>query len=250
VRSNQLLGAFESAIRTRIAPHLEAVTAGLGDVLCEAGGVLQHAYFPQGAVLSLLTVLENGDAIETANIGSEGAFGLIAAMYSGVSFNRCIVQLTGPMVRCRIDVLQDEFSRSDHLRALFIGYSETLLSQIQQTVACNAMHTVEERVCRWLLMMHDRAGGEELAYTHQFLAEIMGSNRKSVTLAAQSMQNAGLITYRRGLMQIRDRPGLEEACCECYQIVKDRFHAFLSQPAHPAGPKTAREQTATDAGRR
>jgi CRP-like cAMP-binding protein len=243
-RLNQLLGAFEPEVRKRIDPHLETVTFKLGHVVCEAGGLLQHAYFPQGAVLSLLTVLESGDAIETANIGREGAFGLFAAMYSRVSFNQCIVQLEGPMVRCKIEVLQTEFNQSAHIRDLFVSFSETLLSQVQQTVACNAMHTVEERICRWLLMMHDRAEGDNLVYTHQFLAEIMGSNRKTITLAAQSLQTAGLINYRRGLMQVLDRPGMEKTTCECYAIVKKRFDAFLSPPATAfQGTKNGRRRT-------
>jgi CRP-like cAMP-binding protein len=231
VRHNQLLGALESSARKRIEPHLESVTFQLGDVVCDAGGIIRHAYFPEGCVLSLLTVLENGSAIETANIGREGAFGIFAAMYSRVSFNRCILQLAGPLLRCGIEVLQTEFDRSAHTRNLFVSYSETLLSQIQQTVACNALHSVQERTCRWLLMMHDRAEGESLTYTHEFLSHILGANRKSVTLAAQSMQTAGLITYRRGLMQVLDRPGLEMASCECYRIVNERFNAFLSPPA-------------------
>jgi CRP-like cAMP-binding protein len=231
IRPNQLLGAFGRDVRERIDPYLEDVSLKLGDVVCEAGGLLKHAYFPQGAVLSLLTVLESGDGIETANIGREGAFGLFTAMYSRVSFNRCLVQLEGRMLRCKIEILQTEFNQNDHIRALFVSFSETLLSQVQQTVACNAMHTVEEKLCRWLLMMHDRAEGDDLTYTHQFLADIIGSNRKTITLAAQSLQTRGLITYRRGLMQILDRPGLEVAACECYSIVKKRFNAFLSAPA-------------------
>jgi len=231
VRHNQLLGALEPEIRERIDPHLEVALFKLGDVVCEAGGILQHAYFPEGCVLSLLTVLENGNAIETANIGREGAFGLFAAMYSRVSFNRCILQLAGPMIRCRIEVLQAEFSQSEHVRDLFVSYSEALLAQVQQTAACNALHTVEERMCRWLLMMHDRAEGEFLTYTHEFLSNILGANRKSVTLAAQSMQTAGLISYHRGMMQVLDRPGLEKASCECYAIVRERFDAFLFPPA-------------------
>lgn len=231
VRSNQLLGALHAESRARIDPHLEPVDLKLGAVVCDAGGLLKHAYFPQGSVLSLLTVLENGSAIETANIGREGAFGLFAAMYSRVSFNRCIVQLEGRMVRCPIELLQSEFKNSEHVRDLFVSYSETLLSQVQQTVACNAMHTTEERMCRWLLMMHDRAEGESLTYTHEFLAHILGANRKSVTLAAQSMQSAGLISYRRGTIQVLDRQGLEQASCECYAIVKERFDAFLNPPA-------------------
>jgi CRP-like cAMP-binding protein len=230
-QSNRLLGALQSASRQRIDPHLEPITLKLGATVCEAGGILKHAYFPEGSVLSLLTVLENGAAIETANIGREGAFGLFAAMYSRVSFNRCIVQLEGPMVRCPIELLQSEFKNSEHVRDLFVSYSETLLSQVQQTVACNALHTTEERMCRWLLMMHDRAQGEPLTYTHEFLAHILGANRKSVTLAAQSLQAAGLITYRRGNMQVLDRTGLEKASCECYAIVRERFDAFLTPPS-------------------
>lgn len=225
-----MLGALETSSRKRIDPHLEPIEFKLGDLVCEAGGLLKHAYFPQGSVLSLLTVLESGSAIETANIGREGAFGLFAAMYSRASFNRCIVQLEGRMVRCPIQLLQFEFKNSEHVRNLFVSYSETLLSQVQQTVACNTTHTTEERICRWLLMMHDRAEGESLTYTHEFLANILGANRKSVTLAAQSMQTAGLISYRRGIIQILDRQGLEKASCECYAIVKERFDAFLEPP--------------------
>ena len=135
------------------------------------------------------------------------------------------------MARCPIELLQSEFKTSEHVRDIFVSYSETLLSQVQQTVACNAMHTTEERMCRWLLMMHDRAEGEFLTYTHEFLAHILGANRKSVTLAAQSMQTAGLISYRRGAIQVLDRKGLEKASCECYAIVRDRFDAFLRPPA-------------------
>jgi CRP-like cAMP-binding protein len=230
VLSNRLLGAFAADSRRRIDPHLETVRLKLGAIVCEAGGLLRHAYFPQGAVLSLLTVLENGSAIETANIGREGAFGLFAAMYSRVSFNRCLVQLEGAMVRCPIELLQSEFKRSEDIRDLFVSYSETLLSQVQQTVACNALHTTEERMCRWLLMMHDRAEGEALPYTHEFLSHMLGANRKSVTMAAQSLQAAGLISYHRGKILVLDRPGLEKASCECYAIVKERFDAFLTPP--------------------
>ncbi|GLH81495.1 Crp/Fnr family transcriptional regulator [Bradyrhizobium sp. SSBR45G] len=231
LRNNQLLDALPPDSRSRIEPHLEAIDFKLGAVVCEAGGQLRHAYFPRGSVLSLLTVLENGAAIETANIGREGAFGLFAAMYSRVSFNRCIVQLEGHTVRCPIELLQHEFDASGRVRNLLVSYSETLLSQVQQTVACNAMHSTQERMCRWLLMMHDRAEGESLPYTHEFLSQILGSHRKSVTLAAQSMQAAGLISYRRGTIQVVDRAALEATSCECYAIVKERFDAFLKPPA-------------------
>jgi CRP-like cAMP-binding protein len=229
--ANQLLDAFTKEAQDRILPHLTEVDLKLGATVCEAGGVLTHAYFPQGCVLSLLTVLENGSEIECANIGREGAFGLFAAMYGRVSFSRCTVQLEGPLVRCDIRPLQVMFQNSAHMQDLFVSYSETLLSQVMQTVACNSLHSVEERLCRWLLMMHDRAEGENLTYTHEFLSRIMGANRTSVTLAAQSLQNRGLISYRRGLMQVVNRRGLEDAACECYLVVKERFDAFLKPPS-------------------
>jgi CRP-like cAMP-binding protein len=227
LRSNQLFGALEPAIRKRVQPHFQPVTLKLGAVVCEAAGFLEHAYFPQSSVLSLLTVLENGSAIETANIGYEGAFGLFAAMYGQVSFNRCIVQMEGGMVRCPIEVLHSEFRRSEQVRALFVNYSETLMSQLQQTAACNALHTTRQRICRWLLMMHDRVEGDSLKYTHEFLAHILGANRKSVTLAAQSIQSAGLINYRRGTVRVLNRSALEDASCECYSVVRKRYDAFL-----------------------
>jgi CRP-like cAMP-binding protein len=228
---NRLLDAFQPASRARIEPHIKPIKLKLGAVVCEAGGFLEHVYFPQGAVLSLLTVLSNGAAIETANIGNEGAFGLFAAMYSRTSFNQCLVQLEGRLVRVPIEVLRGEFERSEFVRNLLVSYSETQLAQIMQTAACNARHTIEQRLCRWLLMMHDRAGREELSYTHEFLAHMLGSDRKSVTIAAQAMQADGLIGYHRGTIQIGDRPGLEKRACECYAIVQARFNAFLSPPS-------------------
>ncbi len=228
--TNRLLDAFESASRARIDPHVQPVKLVLGDVVCEAGGFLEYVYFPKGAVLSLLTVLANGAAIETANIGNEGAFGLFAAMYSRTSFNQCLVQLQGGLVRVPIEILRTEFERSDHVRNLLVSYSETQLAQVQQTAACNAMHTIEQRLCRWLLMMHDRAETETLSYTHEFLAHMLGADRKSVTLAAQAMQAAGLIGYQRGKIQIVDRRGLEKASCECYAMVQRRFDEFLTPP--------------------
>lgn len=242
VQSNRLLDVLETASHERIDRYLEPVKLKLGAVVCDAGGILKHAYFPEGAVLSLLTVLEDGAGIETANIGREGAFGLFAAMYSRVSFNRCIVQMEGGMVRCPIELLQSEFKNSEHVRNLFVSYSETLLSQVQQTVACNALHSTEERMARWLLMMHDRAGGEPLPYTHEFLSHMLGANRKSVTLAAQSLQNAGLISYRRGNIVVLNRRGLEKASCECYAVVRERFDAFLTPPSTAVPDDTKRKR--------
>jgi CRP-like cAMP-binding protein len=152
--------------------------------------------------------------------------------------------LEGGMMRCPIEVLQTEFRNSEHVRDLFVSYSETLLSQVQQTVACNALHSTEERMCRWLLMMHDRAEGEALPYTHEFLSHMLGTNRKSVTLAALSLQRAGLISYSRGKIKILDRRGLEKVSCECYAIVKERFDAFLKPPATAVAGNSKRRRNA------
>ncbi|HEX3497328.1 MAG TPA: helix-turn-helix domain-containing protein, partial [Methylocella sp.] len=153
------------------------------------------------------------------------------AMYSRTTFNQCLVQMEGGLVRVPIEILRAEFDRSDHVRNLLVSYSETQLAQVQQTAACNSKHTIQQRLCRWLLMMHDRAEREELTYTHEFLAHMLGADRKSVTLAAQDMQADGLIGYRRGKIQIADRAGLEKAACECYAIVQRRFDEFLKPPA-------------------
>jgi CRP-like cAMP-binding protein len=229
---NRLLAAMEAASLARIVPYLEPVVLKLGVVVCETGGLLKHAYFPQRAVLSLLTCWRTVRLSRPQISGAREPFGLFAAMYSRVSINRCLVQFEGGIVRCPIVCLRSEFEHSEHVRNLFVGYSETLLSQVQQTVACNALHSTEERMCRWLLMMHDRAEGEALPYTHEFLSHMLGANRKSVTLAAQSMQTAGLIGYRRGgKILVVDRAGLERASCECYAIVKERFDAFLTPPS-------------------
>jgi hypothetical protein len=138
--------------------------------------------------------------------------------------------LQGPLIRVPIEVVRGEFERSEYVRNLLVSYSETQLAQIMQTAACNAKHTIEQRLCRWLLMMHDRAGRENLTYTHEFLAHMLGADRKTVTLAAQAMQANGLIGYRRGTIQIANRPGLEKAACECYAIVQERYDAFLKPP--------------------
>jgi len=213
----------------RVAPHLQPVVGRLGETVSEAGAMVEHAYFPEGAVLSLLTVLENGTAIETAVIGREGAYGIFAAMYSPNSFNRCVVQLDGAMTRVPMDLLRSEFKRSERVRDLFIGYYQTLLAQIQQSVACNAMHTTEQRLCRWLLTMHDHGQGDILPYTQEFMASILDANRKSVTIAAQQLQSAGLVAYRRGKIRLEDRKGLEHAACECYGIVKSWSEEVFAQ---------------------
>lgn len=227
--ANQILTAMGQATHERLRASPDVIDTQVGEVICEAYAVPTHAYFPEGCVLLLLTVMENGSEIECANIGHEGAFGVLAAISGGGSTTRCIVQLAGPVLRCDKAALRRAFQSDPLLQDLIIRYSKTILSQIAQTAGCNALHTIEQRMSRWLLMMYDRMRGDELTYTHEFMARIMGNNRTSVTHAAQSLQRQGFITYRRGLMQIENRPGMEAACCECYGVVKERFADFLSR---------------------
>ena len=222
---NLLLDAFEKESRKRVDPYLERVEFKLGDVICEAGGVLHHAYFPDGAVISLLTVLMDGTAIETANIGREGAFGLFAAMYSRTSFNRSLVQLQGAMVRVRIDILHVEFERSAQIRNLFVSYSETLLAQIQQTVACNALHTTQQRICRWLLMMHDRADGRYLGYTHEFLADVGTAEGRPYQLSSGNHSSSRSLRPRKGVVRV----------LRCRQ---KSLEVFLTPPPHTVDRNT------------
>ena len=223
---NELLNAFPPDIYKDIVRHLEAVDIKLGDNVCDAGEPINYVYFPESCVLSLLVVMENGFEIECANIGREGVFGLFTGMSKGFSNMRCIVQLTGAMRRCKISILEDAFSNNLALQRLLINYSETVMFQVSQTAGCNALHTIEQRMSRWLLMMHDRAGGDSLTYTQEFLARVLGANRTSITQAAQTLQKRGVITYTRGLMQVQDRKGLHRASCECYDVVQKRFDLF------------------------
>ena len=216
---NRVLDALKAATSHRISPHLQSVMRERGAVVCESEGFLDYAYFPAGSVLSLLTVLDSGSVVETANVGTEGAFGLSAALSSSAPFVRCLVQLAGALIRCPIGVLQEEVERSAAARDICGSYSESILMQVQQNMVCNGCHDMTERLCRWLLMMHDRAGREVLAYPQSFFADIMGEDRQSVMRAAESMQADELITYRRGAIQIVDRSGLEKASCECYAIL-------------------------------
>jgi CRP-like cAMP-binding protein len=215
----------------RVEPYLEMVKLPQGKVLCEAGSPLGSIYFPQTCVLSLLAVAENGSTVETASVGREGAFGLPTGMYTQVSFSRCVVLLEGSALRIQTDRLKAEFARSEAARTLFMRYSELLVAQIQQAAACNALHPTGARLCRWLLMMHDRAETDTMALTHELLAGVLGANRSTVTMAAGALQSLGLISYRRGKISILDRPELERAACECYAVTR-RWNERLNPSAH------------------
>ena len=224
LEGNHLLAALNHpASREQITAFLEPIEVKAGSILCWAAQDLRYAYFPAGAVLSVLMVLHDGSAIETAKIGREGAFGLFEAMYTHTSFNQCMVLLGGTVYRLPFHILRYLFENDAQVRSLFIHYAEALAIEFQQAAACFAMHSVLERICRWLLTMDDRTECQAFFVTHDFLAHTLGVNRKSVTLAAQTLQKDDLISYRRGRVRILDRPRLEQLCCECYQAMRQRF---------------------------
>jgi CRP-like cAMP-binding protein len=227
---NRVLTAVNVASRTRILSRSEQVELHSGQVLFEPGETLRHAYFPINCVLSLLAILHDGSAVVTAVIGREGAFGLLSGMGTRKPFVRCIVQVGGLALRARTGRVREEFGRSEQARSLIMEVCEVLIHQAPQSVACNVRHAVTARLCRWLLMLHDRSRQDELPLTHEALANLLGANRTSVTLAAKALQRAGFITYSRGIVRITDRHGLEEAACECYGSVQAHLE-LLGLPA-------------------
>jgi CRP-like cAMP-binding protein len=219
---NKLLARLDEDSRIRIEAALETVALQRGTILCEAGEGLEHVYFPKTSVLSMLTVLIDGTQIETATIGQEGAFGAVASMGSALAFSRCMVQFGGLASRIDIRRMRTELELSVTVRETFIRYAEATIFQVQQSAACNALHPVEARLSRWLMEMSDRAATDRLPLTHEFIAEFLGANRTTVSLAAAALQTAGFISYQRGSIDIQDRAGLERASCECYASVRDQ----------------------------
>jgi CRP-like cAMP-binding protein len=224
---NKLLASLPRGHFDRLLPHLTTIALQQGVVLCEAGDEVEQVYFPHDGMLSLLTVLRDGKAIETATVGREGVVGAMAGLGFRKSLVRVVAQM--PMACGKITArhFRSAVGASEPLRNLCIRYNEVLLSQARVTAACNALHPIEARFCRWLLQCVDRAGGDTVALTQEFLAEMLGVRRTSVTEVAGKMQNAGVITYSRGVIRILDRPALLRMSCECYETLLDQS-ALLS----------------------
>ena len=203
----------------QLAPSLEIVPLTPRTVLVESGAPLHHAYFPHGGVICLMAAMRKGGA-ETATVGPEGFIGFEALLGSRIASQRVLVQVEGTASRLPIQTLADAAQESASLRGLLLGYVRYFLIQVLQSVACNGLHSVQERFARWLLMAHDRAGTDSFRLTQEFLADLLGIHRPSVTIVARTLQSAGLISYSRGLITITDRQGLEEATCECYDMVR------------------------------
>lgn len=236
---NQLLAALLEAEFEHISPHLELVPMLLGDVLHEAGGKLAHAYFPTTSIVSLHYLLENGGSAEIAGVGNEGVVGVSLFMGGDTTPSRAVVQTGGYGYRLRAQILIEEFNRAGPVMRLLLRYTQALLTHMAQTAVCNRHHTVEQQLCRWLLLTLDRLQGNELTMTQELIANMLGVRREGVTEAARRLQNMGLISYRRGHITVLDRTGLEDHTCECYEVVRKELVRLLSDVGKKSHAKTS-----------
>ena len=225
---NHLLAAMIDADFERLSPHFELVAMPLGDVLYESGGKLQYAYFPTTSIVSLHYLLENGGSSEIAGVGNEGVLGVSLFMGGNTTPSRAIVQTGGQGYRIPANVLIEEFNRGGPLMRLLLRYTQALLTQMAQTAVCNRHHSVEQQLCRWLLLTLDRLPRNDLTMTQELIANMLGVRREGVTEAAGRLQGYGYISYRRGHITVLDRVGLERDVCECYAVVKKEFARLLS----------------------
>ena len=231
-RANHLLACLPAAEWSRWAPQLEAVDLPLGCVLYESGVALNHVYFPTTAIVSLLYVMEDGASAEIAVVGNEGVVGVSIFMGGETTPSRAVVQSAGKGYRLRAGVLKEEFNRSAPALHLLLRYTQALITQMAQTAVCNRHHSLDQQLCRWLLLSLDRLSGSELVMTQELIANMLGVRREGVTEAALKLQRAGLIRYARGHITALDRPGLEARSCECYAVVKKEYDRLL--PERPA----------------
>ena len=218
--SNHLLAALPEPDWLRWQAQLEAIELPLGQVLYESGAALDHVYFPTDAIVSLLYVMENGASAEIAMVGHEGLVGISLFMGGDTTPSRAVVQSAGHGFRLPAEVMKREFDRSGAVMHLLLRYTQALITQMAQTAVCNRHHSLDQQLCRWLLLSLDRLRGNQLLMTQELIANMLGVRREGVTEAASKLQKQGLITYRRGQITVLDRPRLEEMCCECYAVVR------------------------------
>jgi CRP-like cAMP-binding protein len=224
---NRLLAALPSEEYKRLAPGLQKVSFRLGEVVYEFGGHLDYVYFPTSAIVSLLYTMENGASAEMGLTGNDGVVGIALFMGGGTMPNRAVVQSAGNALRMKAKQLQDEFARGGKFQHLLLRYTQALITQISQTAVCNRLHSVDQQLCRWLLLSHDRVKADELIMTQELIADMLGVRREGVTVAAGRLQDAGAISYVRGHIKILNRIKLEETVCECYRVVKNEFDRLL-----------------------
>jgi CRP-like cAMP-binding protein len=224
---NQLLAALPPAELQRWLPRLEPIELPLGQVLYEPGVMLRHVYFPTDAIVSLLYVMENGASAEIAVVGREGLVGVSLFMGGGSTPSRAVVQSAGRGFRLDAAHMNEEFNRAGVVMHLLLRYTQALITQMAQTAVCNRHHSLDQQLCRWLLLSLDRLEGSQLRMTQELIANMLGVRREGVTESALKLQQAGLIRYARGHINVLDRPGLERRSCECYAVVKKEYDRLL-----------------------
>jgi CRP-like cAMP-binding protein len=225
---NHILAALPTAEFEPLVAHLELVPLRLGEVLYEPGSQLQHAYFPTTAIVSLHYVTESGASAETAGVGNEGVVGISLFMGGDTTPSSAVVQTAGHAYRLERSLLKKEFNRGGLMHRLLLRYTQALITQMNQTAACNRHHSVEQQLCRWLLLTLDRLPSNDLVMTQELVASMLGVRREGITEAAGRLQAAGLIRYRRGHIAVLERSGLEAGACECYAVVKKELRRLLS----------------------
>jgi CRP-like cAMP-binding protein len=224
---NHLLAALAEAERERWFPDLESVDMPLGQVLYESGRSLTHVYFPTTSIVSLLYVMENGASAEIAVVGNEGIVGISLFMGGESTPSRAVVQSAGRGYRLKAELMKEEFNRAGPVLHLLLRYTQALITQMAQTAVCNRHHSLDQQLCRWLLLSLDRLKGNELVMTQELIANMLGVRREGVTEGALKLQQAGLIRYARGHISVLDRAGLEKRTCECYAVVKTEYDRLL-----------------------
>jgi CRP-like cAMP-binding protein len=243
---NRLLCSLPLAVQQRLRPHMQPVNFLLGQVVFEAGERIESCYFPTDSVVSLLYTMRDGATAEVGLVGEDGVLGVAAFLGGESTCSRAVVALAGSAVRVPAKLLLAEFSRDLMLRDVMLRYTQALLTQVSQTAVCNRLHSVEQRLCRWLLLCHDRRSRTDLLMTQELIANMLGGRRESVTVAAGRLQDAGLIHYCRGRISILDRKGLEANVCECYRIVEDEIDRLLGEVRRP--PSSFRRSRHEEAG--
>ena len=226
-RRNRLLAALPPADFSLLSPHLKEVTLAPRELLHETQDEIAQVYFPHSGMVSLLTLTDDGEAIETAAIGAEGAIGATAGLGIRRAFSRAVVQVPGSASRIATAQFQKAVNDSDRMRDLIVHYNEALLMQAQQTAACSALHGVEARLARWLLQTQDRTGSDTIPLIQEFLAQVLGVRRTTINLVVRTLHEASLIRYRRGQIEILDRNGLKNEACSCYQVIRRQFDQIL-----------------------
>jgi hypothetical protein len=236
---NRLLATLSRADRDLLEPNLKLVELDAGDAVLRVGDLVDQSIFPFDSLMVSMTVeLRGGRTVEVASIGKEGAIGGIISCGAAPAFTHGVVQIGGPAAAMPIPALERAKRASSHLQNLFCRYSDFLLSQVMQSVACNAFHPIEARAARWLLHAHDRVDGDRIALTQESLAGLLGVQRTTVNAVARMLQDQGLIAYRRGAIQVIDRPGLAQAACECYAAVEDHFAGVVGADGRGVAPGT------------